>query len=202
MDGSTIAIAIALLAVTFWVIRRVSSRKDNDAQILASRNSPDAREVGRDVPWSTIVRQVFRVIEFERDGTVIQGGKVRTAKTLAPYGHLLVESPVTTDRVLRIPITHRDDFLLAASVFDEPRLADAVTQGELLVTYVPSAKLPGGLAGTAHALHYVLTPRGTLDLYYSSETADHLSQPEPEKLFGQFNWAGELRVGVNPEPSL
>jgi hypothetical protein len=145
---------------------------------------------------------VFRVIEFDRAGTTVEAeNRVKPLSANAPYGYLLVQSPILNQRI-RLPIVHRDDFLLAASVFDEPQLAALAKTDELLVTYVPKHRLPGGLAGLSHALHYVLTSRGTLERYYSVNGGEHMGRPAPEKLFGSFVWAGDIRVGVNTNPSV
>lgn len=159
-------------------------------------------EIGRDIKWTDIIRHVFHVLEFNRAGTIIgPGGNVKAVSSFKPYGYLLVESPILNQPV-RLPIVHRDDFLLAASVFDEPQWLEIVKEEELLVTYVPKRKLPGGLAGTSHALHYVITPRGTLDRYYEVGNDMHMASPAPEKIFGALVWDGELRVQVNPYPGM
>jgi len=160
-------------------------------------------EIGRDISWADIVNQVFRVLEFDRnDATIEQNNKVKAQSLFKPYGYLLAESPILNQKV-RIPIIHRDDFLLAASVFDEPKLADLVVDEELLVTYAPKHLLPKGLSGSPHhVLHYALTPRGTLDSYYSMNNDIHMAKPEPQKLFGSFVYQGEIKVQINPEPEL
>lgn len=160
-------------------------------------------EIGRDIAWTDIVSHVFRVLEFDRNGTIIGPGHAVKASSLSkPYGYLLAESPILNQPV-RLPIVHREDFLLAASVFDEPELLGAVSkEKELLVTYVPKHKLPMGLAGTWHALHYVITPRGTLDRYYQIGNEMHMRSPEPEKIFGALVWDTEIRVRVNPRPEM
>jgi len=160
-------------------------------------------EIGREISWADIVRHVFRVFEFDRDGTTIgQNNQVKPLSSPKPYGYLLVESPILNQKV-RLPIIHRDDFLLAASVFDEPKLAHLVIDEELLVTYAPKHLLPKGLSGSPHhVLHYVITPRGTLDSYYSINNDIHMANPAPEKLFKEFAWDGEIRVQVNPAPEL
>lgn len=158
-------------------------------------------EVGRDIMWRDIVRQVFRVVDFDRADTIVgPGDTVKAASRVAPYGYLLVESPILNQPV-NLPIVHRDDFLLATTVFDEPTSAKLLQEGELLVTYAPKRTLPDGrMAGPSHALHYVVTPRGTLDRYYDHANDVHMSSPAPEKLFGQFVYDGELCVRVNGEP--
>jgi len=159
-------------------------------------------EVGRDCRWTDIIGQVFHVLEFDRAGTTIRpGNKVKASSLFKPYGYLLVQSPVLNQPV-RLPIVHRDDFLLAASVFDEPQWLEAIEEHELLVTYVPKQKLPKGMAGTSHALHYVIVPRGTLDRYYEVGNNVHMANPAPEKIFGTLVWDGLLRVQVNPDPKI
>lgn len=171
----------------------------SSSSAMRSTMTPD---IGRDIEWTDIVRQVFHVLEFDRAGTIIgPSDTVKAASSSQPYGYLLVESPILNQPV-RLPIVHRDDFLLAASVFDEPQLLAVVEKEELLVTYVPEHKLPKGLAGVSHALHYVITPRGTLERYYEVGNDTHMASPAPEKLFGTLVWGDEIRVQVNPRPEL
>lgn len=159
-------------------------------------------EIGREISWADIVRHVFRVFEFDKNGTTIgQNDQVKTPSLSKPYGYLLVESPILNQRV-RLPIVHRDDFLLAASVFNEPKLAHLVIDEELLVTYAPKHLRPKRLSGSlSHVLHYVITPRGTLDSYYSMNNDTPMTKPDPEKLFGPFVYKGEIRVQINQEPT-
>jgi hypothetical protein len=158
--------------------------------------------IGRDCEWTDIIGQVFRVLEFDRAGTTIKDGKVKAKSMFKPYGYLLVESPIL-NQPAKLPITHRDDFLLAVSVFDEPQWLEVIKEQELLVTYVPKHKLPKGMAGTSHALHYVITPSGTLDRYYGQDFISvHMANPAPEKIFGTLVWDDLLRVQVNPEPKI
>ncbi len=186
-------------------IQRIAAAQEQREALRASGIDTSAltADIGREIKWTEIIRQVFRVLEFDRGGTIIgPGDTVKAASALMPYGFLLVESPIV-NRSARLPIVHRDDFLLAASVFDDPRLAEAVKgEEELLVTYIPKHKLPGGLVGASHALHYVITPRGTLDRYYSMGGDVHMAKPAPEKLFGSFVWQGEIQVQVNPHPKI
>jgi hypothetical protein len=159
-------------------------------------------EIGRDCEWTDVIGQVFRVLEFDRAGTVILSGEKVKAKSLfKPYGYLLVESPILNQPV-RLPIVHRDDFLLAASVFDESQWLEVIKGQELLVTYIPKHKLSRGMAGIFHALHYVITPRGTLDRYYEVGNDMHMANPAPEKIFGTLVWDGLLRVQANPDPKI
>ena len=160
-------------------------------------------EIGREIAWADIVNQVFRVLDFERGDTIIEkDNQVIAQDILKPYGYLLVESPIFNQRV-RLPIIHRDDFLLAASVFDEPKLEKIIIDAELLVTYSPKHLLPNGWSGSFyHVLHYIITPHGTLNTYYSMNDDLHMAKPNPKILFGPFEYEGVIRVKINPEPML
>lgn len=184
------------------IARIAAVQEQHRAELRAGGIDVSAKvlEIGREIQWTDVIRHVFRVLDFDRAGTTIgPGSSVKAASRLAPYGYLIVKSPIVNQPV-RLPIVHSDDFLLAASVFDEPRLAQAAKEEELLVTYIPKHQLPGGLAGVSHALHYVMTPRGTLDRYYAVNDDEHTARPAPEKLFGSFVWDGEIRVGMNADP--
>lgn len=158
-------------------------------------------DIGKEISWTDIVNHAFRVLEFDRNNTVVdRNNQVKAKSSLQPYGYLLAESPILNNKV-RIPIIHRDDFLLAASVFDEPKLAAMIVDEELLVTYAPTHLLPKGLSGSPHhVLHYAITPRGTLDSYYSKNNDMYMAKPDPQKIFGQFVYQGEIKVQINPEP--
>ena len=109
---------------------------------------------------------------------------------------MLAESPILNNRV-RLPIIHRDDFLLAASVFDDPKLANLVESEELLVTYSPKHLGAKGVSASPHhVLHYALVPSGTLDSYYSANNDAHFAKPEPQNLFGSFVYQGEIKVKI------
>jgi hypothetical protein len=142
-------------------------------------------------------------LDFDRTGTTLGPGNTVNAKSrFKPYGYLLVESP-NFNQPVRLPIVHRDDFLLAASVFDEPHLAELITEEEMLVTYVPEKHDSAGRAlATSHALHYVLVPRGTLEDYYESDEDKFKSIISPEQLFGGFVYEGEIKVQVNSSPEM
>jgi len=157
-------------------------------------------EIGREIRWAEIVRHIFLVLDFDRSGTKIdQNNKVKAKSSFKPYGYLIVRSPIL-DQNVRLPIVHKDDFLLAASVFDEPKLSEEIKKLELLVTYIPKHQYPNGLAGITHALHYVITSPGTLEKFY--EVPSQKSTPVPENIFGVFVWEGEINVGVNLKPDI
>jgi hypothetical protein len=119
-----------------------------------------------------------------------------------PYGYLLVSSPLLNGPAI-LPIIHRDDFWLAASVFDDPQFVEVIQRDELLVTYAPRTVLPNGFSGDpSHCLHYVLTPSGTLARYYDVDDGLHVRQPAPEALFGSFVYEGSIAVGVNRSPTV
>lgn len=153
--------------------------------------------IGEEVSWKDIHLQVFKVLEFDRAGTIIgPNDEVKVRSLFSPYGYLLVQSPILNQPV-RLPIIHRDDFWLAASVFDDPNLTGFVESDELLVTYAPRKILADGRSDEpSHVLHYLLAGEGTLDEYYSSENDLHMAKPNPRILFGQFVYDGEIRVQV------
>jgi hypothetical protein len=79
-------------------------------------------------------------------------------------------------------------------------MAAMVIDKELLVTYAPKNLLQKGLSGSPHhVLHYAITPRGTLDSYYSKNNDMYMAKPDPQKLFGPFVYQGEIKVQINPE---
>ncbi len=217
MDAQVLAVGLILASIAFvaWLLMRGDNRKAITQKIAEDQErlrdvlrrpgvDIDAitPEVGREIAWTDIIRQVFRVLEFDRAGTRIgPGNTVHAASPTSPYGYLLVESPIL-NQPTRLPIVHRDDFLLAASVYEEPPLLADTGEQELLVTYAPEHELPGGLAGISHALHYVITPRGTLDRYYGVGNDMHMASPAPEKLFGPFVWQGEISVKISRAPNL
>lgn len=182
--------------------RIAAAQARNKAALRAAGINVDAITplIGRDISWADIVGEVFRVRDFDRAGTTIgPRGEVRAGSATEPYGYLLVESPIL-NQAAKLPIAHSVDFLLASSVFDEPALTHVVADAELLVTYVPKHKLPGGLGGITHALHYVIVPPGTLDRYYEVGGDVHMAKPAPQKLFGHFVYKGDIRVQVNRDP--
>lgn len=160
-------------------------------------------EIGKEISSADIVNHAFRVFEFDKNGTTVnESNQVKAKSSFQPYGYLLAESPILNNRV-RLPIIHRDDFLLAASVFDDPKLANLIESEELLVTYSPKHLGPKGVSASPHhVLHYALVPSGTLDSYYSANNDAHFAKPEPQKLFGPFVYQGEIKVRINSEPKL
>lgn len=156
--------------------------------------------IGKDIAWTEIVGQVFRVIEFDKNETIINDkGEVKAKSSFTPYGYLTVESPILNLSAI-LPIVHKTDFYLAFTAYHNIELEKIISGNDLLVTYVPKRKLPGGLAGVTHALHYLITSKGTLDKYYVDDS--QITNPNPEKLFGSFVYEGEVQVEVNLNPKL
>lgn len=156
-------------------------------------------EIGSEIPWTQIIEEVFKVKDFDRNGTVInENGKVIAKSIFKPYGYLIVESPILNMPV-RLPIVHKDDFKLAKMVFDDSAWLEKIDNNEwdLLVTYIPKTKLPRGLSGSDHGLHYTIVSSGKLDEYYSLNNDEHMSTPDPKKLFDNIAWDGEIRIGMN-----
>ena len=159
-------------------------------------------EIGKDIFWNQIVNHIFKVLDFDKSDTIIEGDQVKAKSLDRPYGYLLVESPILNNKA-RLPIIHRDDFQLVASVFDEPELAERIVNNELLVVYSPKHLTKNGLSSSPHhVLHYIFAPSGTLDSYYSTNNDEHFAKPDPQKLFGSFVYEGEIRVQIILEPKL
>lgn len=158
-------------------------------------------EVGLGIKWNDIIGEVFLILEFDRNGTIInKNNKVIARTKTMPYGHLLVQSPIH-DQPIRLPIVHRDDYSLAASVFDEPKFLDALNQSDLLVTYVPKYNFPKGNTGISHVLHYVITPKGTFDKYCETLSLYGKNSINLESIFIKFVWDDYLSVKINTDPT-
>lgn len=189
--------------VTLDVISEV--QEEQKAQLAAKGFdfSNTVPEIGKDIAWSAILSMAFRVIDFDRNGTEItNSGKVKAKSQHKPYGYLLVDSP-TLNQPVGLPIIHRDDFMLASSVFDDPDVVQAneSQEREFLVTYRPEKKTKDGRsASPAHCLHYALVPNGTLVNYYSDD--ERMARPEPELLFGRLKYSGAISVFMNTAPSI
>jgi hypothetical protein len=183
------------------VITEYQSRQRDELRAQGVDAESLVGEIGRDLPWGQVVKQVFLVLEFDRGNTTVgEDGRPRAESASDRYGQLLVMSPILSQPA-RLPIVHRDDFLLATFFFDEPNCEEMLSDGELLVTYAPKRTLPGGkAAGFTHVLHYVYCPSGTLDRYYGFNGDVHMRKPAPEKLFGQLKYEGEVKVEVNSNP--
>jgi len=163
-------------------------------RFFKSSNEPT---IGKDIKWSDVVGKVFQITEFDRNDTIIDIFDNVIAKSkFKPYGYLKVVSN-EFEKTFRLPIVHRDDFLLAATVFDSPTLTKKLNILELLVTYVPEHKTKMALAGIHHALHYALVPNGTISKYYELTNDNH--NEYFEKIFGQLVWSGQIKVNFNSD---
>lgn len=188
-------------------IKKISAFQKRTKKMIKESTGFDVQylipEIGKEISWEDIIRHIFKVLEFNRMGTIIdENNQVKAESYLKPYGYLLAESPILNNKVL-IPIIHRDDFALANSVYDEPQMVDYITDKEFLVTYAPENIGPGGISiGLYHVLHYVIVPIGTLDYYYSIDDDIHMAEPMPEKLFGPLIHRGEIGVQINLSPKL
>jgi hypothetical protein len=159
----------------------------------------NSQEIGKSISWRDSIGIIFKIIDFDKNGTTIdKSGNLKTKNSFSPYGYLIVNNPTFSGN-FKLPIIHKDDFLLASSIFDEPSLNETVKTKDFLVTYRPKEIMPSGLAGILHALHFVITPINTLsDLYYIY--TDNLSDHQIESIFINFKWEGEIKVHVNPKP--
>ena len=150
--------------------------------------------VGQDIKWSEIINKVLQVRHFDRNGTIITENNEVIAKSyFRPYGFLKVSSPEYKYQ-LKLPIVHRDDFLLASTVFDSPSYDRDYAKLELLVVYIPEEIIEGGLIGIHHALHYTLAKPGTIEKYYNALSNNNIGQLD--RLFGKLVWQGEIKVSI------
>lgn len=137
------------------------------------------------------VGKVFRVESFDHNGTKVIGEKVKAKSLFKPYGYLIVKSP-DLDMPTRLPIIHRDDFLLAMNSFEDPTFLQLKNEGiaELLVTYSPlNIDSRGFSLSPYHCLHYAICPSGTIDRYYQSAQSKKI-----DSIFGDFVYDGILKT--------
>lgn len=155
--------------------------------------------VGNDIKWNQIEKEVFRIVNFERNDTIVDdNGQVISKSINRPYGFLITDWPVIKRKV-KIPIVHRDDFLLASSVFDNSEFLKKVEGCDILVTYYPLDTKVDKNSPFLHKLHFVITPPNTFETYYEVKNKSLLGC-DPEILFGDFTWTGELKVKINLTP--
>jgi hypothetical protein len=199
-----ISVLVIAVPATVFVLKRRRGKQPRHTESVADLPPrpapPQTLEIGTDIKWTEVVGHAFRVIDFDRNGTTIdKNGKVMNPNRFLPYGYLLVESPVLNGPA-RLPIIHRDDFRLAVNAFDLSSTADSAKENELLITYLPKDNLPEGIPGFAHAIHFAITKKHTLERYY--QITSRKVNPEPQRIFAKVGWEGELKVEVNLNPSL
>jgi len=162
-------------------------------------NKPNKQEIGKTISWKDSIGIVFKISEFDASGTLIDlNGNVKSKNLSKPYGFLVVENP-NLKGSFRLPIIHRDDFLLASSIFYEANQVKIIKTKDFLVTYRPKIINPNGLAGIHHSLHYVIAPLNTLNTFYNKFDSDKIGS-NIESLFIKFVWEGEIGVQINQNP--
>lgn len=146
-------------------------------------------DIGTEISWLDIVNHTFRILDFDRNDTIInEDNQVIAKNSLEPYGYLISESPIVNPKV-RIPIINNNDFRFADNAFNNPQFEKNREATELLVTYSPKRLLPNGFsASLQHVLHFVLTPYGIIDEYYSFNNDCHMNSPNPQLIFGPFDY--------------
>lgn len=184
---------VAYFASTFIFQWRV--KRNSDAYFKEGNQIQKVPMVGVDLSWIQIYRQVLRIIEFDRSGTTIdEKGNVKAVSMLNPYGYLHVISPIF-DSPFKVPITHKTDFLLASSIFDDAELGNKIESYEVLVTYFPeNVKKDGKSLSLQHQFHFIITHLGVLNEFYLSDSGNNKTNPSPEKIFDSFVWDGELSI--------
>lgn len=152
------------------------------------------REIGVDITWRESINQVFRIVNFDNNGTKVNSdGSVKAKSQFKPYGYLTVTNPNTPDMLL--PIVHKDDYVLIEDIFRSPQYKGLLEISEILVVYRPKVITVSGEAGFDRCLHYVITPRGTIDAYFQ-KYGDKPSEEVIERLFVKFSWE-MIRVEIN-----
>ena len=114
-----------------------------------------------------------------------------------PYGYLSVTNPNYLE-TYKLPIIHKDDYLLVEEFFTNPQFNKTIDSNDFLVVYRPREITPTGLAGIYHCLHYVITPPETITNFlkkYGSSPKEAVI----ERLFIKFSW-GEIKVQTNEMP--
>lgn len=148
-------------------------------------------EIGKQMKWNMIAGMVFQVIDFDRGDTYYDTARIaQNDDQTKPYGYLIVKS-ATVSQPTKLPIIHRDDYMLADLVFGDEDFKNIIIDSgkhELLVTYVPELMNSAGYSmSPTHCLHYSIEPKGTLDNYYNGDKGlERMRDPEPEIIFGDF----------------
>ena len=79
-------------------------------------------EIGKDIPWNVIANHVFRILDFDRTGTIIKNnGKVKAKSLFKPYGYLIVESPILNNPLEILSISF-------SSIFTNPPKKSYITK--------------------------------------------------------------------------
>lgn len=155
-------------------------------------------EIGKEISWRNSIHVVFKIIDFDNNGTQVDNnGKVEAKSLFKPYGYLTVSNPNYVKKY-KLPIIHKDDYLLIEQYFTNQQLKKIVDENEILVVYRPKEITPSGAAGIFHCLHYVIVPKGTVvELFqkYGSSQSEEII----ERLFIKFSWE-MIKVETNKNP--
>lgn len=157
-------------------------------------------EIGKSISWKNSINIIFKIIDFDSNGTTVdEFGNVNAKSISKPYGYLTVSNPAFLEK-LKLPITHKDDFLLADGILNNSNFLGIEKTKDFLVTYRPKNETSDGLAGIHHALHFSITPNESLNNYYNKYGNDK-NLEVLENIFVIFSWY-ELRVQINSEPKI
>ena len=162
------------------------------------KSKSKSNEIGKSISWRDSINMVFRIIDFDNNGTVIDSnGQVKAKSSFRPYGYLTVTNP-NVHESYQMPIIHKDDYFLIEQYFNDPQYRKVVDEWEILVVYRPKEIVASGAAGIYHCLHYVITPKGTIVKFYQ-KYGQSPDEEVVEKLFNSFSW-GMVKVEVNENP--
>lgn len=157
-------------------------------------------EIGEYISWKESVLMIFKIVGFDDNGTKVGlDGNVKARSLFKPYGYLYVQNPLFPNE-LKLPIVHKDDFYLIQGVFNNPRLSSLINSFDILVVYRPKEITASGTAGFHHNLHYVITPKGTIDSFFQKYG---IEKPEQiiENIFIRFSW-DSIQVETNENPTI
>lgn len=155
-------------------------------------------EIGKKISWKDSINIVFKIVDFDSNGTSVDHlGNVHSKNMYEPYGYLSVNNPNYTG-VLKLPIIHKDDYLLVEQYFTNTQLKKIIDDKDFLVVYRPREITPEGLAGIYHCLHYVITPQGTFTEFFKKYGCSS-NEVNIEKLFIKFSW-DMVKVETNETP--
>lgn len=162
------------------------------------KSKKKSNEIGNSITWRDSINLVFKIIDFDSNGTIIDmNGKVKAKSLYKPYGYLTVSNPYISENHL-LPIVHKDDYFLIEQYFTDPRFKEVIQENEILVVYRPKNIVSSGAAGFDHCLHYVITPKDTIAGFYK-KYGHSPSEEIIENLFVTFSW-GTVQVEVNESP--
>ena len=162
------------------------------------KSNAKSNEIGKVISWKESINIVFKIIDFDNNGTVIDvNGNVKAKSSFKPYGYLTVTNPNVSENY-QLPIIHKDDYFLIEQFFSNPQYRKVVDEKEILVVYRPENITKSGAAGITHCLHFVITSQNTINEFYK-KYGHSPNEKVIAKLFVSYSWS-MIKVEVNDNP--